>query len=72
MSILSILSILSICNHPNMGRRVLYTDLHSLCIDIYVCFVIYCSVYVYCVHVKFTPQYNGGNKGVLILEPMVM
>jgi len=26
----------------------------------------------YCVHVKFTPQYNGGNKDVLILEPMVM
>ena len=67
---------MSICNHPNMERRVLYTDLHSLGIDIYiyiyVCFVIYCSVYVYCVHVKFTPQYNGGNKGVLILEPMVM
>ena len=28
----------------------------------YVCFVLYCSMYVYCVHVKNTLQYNGGTK----------
>ena len=28
----------------------------------YVCFVLYCSMYVYCVLVKNTLQYNGGTK----------
>ena len=49
-------------------RRVIYTDLHSLCICIYlyVCFDLYCSLYVYCIHVIFTFQYNGGNEDVYI------
>ena len=28
----------------------------------YVCFVLYCFMYVYCVHVKNTLQYKRGNK----------
>ena len=49
-------------NSKESEKRVLWIDLHSLCIciDLYVCFVLYCSLYVYCVHVKFTLQYAGG------------
>ena len=59
------------CKHSKESeRRVLYIYKYSFsmytCVDlyIYICFVLYCFLHVYCVHVKFTLQYNGGNKYV--------
>jgi len=42
--------------------------LYVYCVDLYVCFVLYCSLYGFCVYIKFTLQYNGGNKDVYIVD----